>query len=238
MMIVDEKKVLAVIPARGGSKGIKLKNIKKINGIPLIGYVAKVISGINFIDRTVVSTDNDKIRNISIKLGLDCPFVRPKRLSGNRSSDMPVLSHALKKMEKLDDTIYDIVLMLQPTSPLRTKTILKKAINLLKRKKYDAVWSVSKLDNKFHEKKQLKLNKKGFLTYASSDGKNIIARQMLKDRYIRNGLVYVFTRETIIKEINLPTRTGFISCEGYIPNIDTLEDLKEAEKFFKKKDYK
>ena len=76
------------------------------------------------IDRAVVSTDNKKIRDISIQFGLDCPFVRPKNLSGPRVPDMPVLVHALKKIEKIDNVKYDIVLMLQPTSPLRSKSIL------------------------------------------------------------------------------------------------------------------
>ena len=74
----DNKNVLAIIPARGGSKGIKLKNIIKIKGIPLIGYSAKVIQKIKFIDRTVVSTDSQKIKKVSEKYGLDVPFMRPK----------------------------------------------------------------------------------------------------------------------------------------------------------------
>ena len=127
-MFKNKKKVLAIIPARGGSKGIKLKNIKKINGIPLIAYTAKVVSKSKLIDRAVVSTDNKKIRDISIQFGLDCPFVRPKNLSGPRVPDMPVLVHALKKIEKIDNVRYDIVLMLQPTSPLRSKSILERAI--------------------------------------------------------------------------------------------------------------
>ncbi len=233
-----KEKVLAIVPARGGSKGIKFKNIKKIGGIPLIGYVAKVISEAKFIDRAVVSTDNEKIKDVSIKFGLDCPFIRPKKLSGNRVADMPVLCHALKELEKIDKTKYDIILMLQPTSPFRTKAILKRAINLIKTKKLDAVWSVSKIDNKFHEKKQLKLNKQGFLSYASKDGNKIIARQMLKARYMRNGLVYAFTRKTVLKGNILPKKTGFICLNGYVPNIDTLEDLKKAERFLKKKEYK
>ncbi len=231
----EKKKVLAIIPARGGSKGIKLKNIKKINGMPLIAYTAKVVSKSKFIDRAVVSTDNKKIRDISIEFGLDCPFMRPKKLSGPRVPDMPVLIHALKKIEKIDNTKYDIVLMLQPTSPLRSKSILERAVKLLEEKKYEAVWSISKIDKKFHEKKQLKLNEDGFLSYSSMDGKKIIARQMLDERYIRNGLVYAFTRKSILKGNNLPKRTGFIKCKGYFPNIDSIKDLKEAELFFKKK---
>ena len=112
---------------------------------------------------------------------------------------MPVLIHALKKIEKIDNTKYDIVLMLQPTSPLRSKSILERAVKLFE-EKYEAVWSISKIDKKFHEKKQLKLNEDGFLSYSSMDGKKIIfARQMLDERYIRNGLVYAFTRKSILK---------------------------------------
>ena len=117
--MINKKRVLAVIPARSGSKGIKFKNIKRLSDIPLICWVNKAIKKINFIDRTIVSTDHNKIKQIAINCNLDVPFMRPKNLSGDRVSDLSVLNHALDKMEKIDSTIYDIILLLQPTSPFR-----------------------------------------------------------------------------------------------------------------------
>ena len=91
--------ILAIIPARGGSKGIKDKNVRLVNGIPLICHTIRLLKSIKFIDNSIVSTDSKKIKNISIKNGIEVPFLRPKYLSGDNVADMPVLQHALKNCE-------------------------------------------------------------------------------------------------------------------------------------------
>ena len=92
-----KKKILAVIPARGGSKGVKLKNIRKINNLPLIAYVSLVLKDISMIDKCVVSTDSEKIKKVSESYDLEVPFYRPKNLSGDRISDLQVLTTRLEK---------------------------------------------------------------------------------------------------------------------------------------------
>ena len=89
--MINKKRVLAVIPARSGSKGIKFKNIKRLSGIPLICWVNRAIKKINFIDRAIVSTDHNKIKQIAINCNLDVPFIRPKNLSGDYISTFPVI---------------------------------------------------------------------------------------------------------------------------------------------------
>ena len=98
-MSKEKKRILAVVPARGGSKGIKLKNLKKINGKSLIQIVSEVILKSKIFTNAVVSTDNNLIRKEALKFGLDVPFIRPKSLSGDFISDVEVLRHALKKSE-------------------------------------------------------------------------------------------------------------------------------------------
>ena len=94
------KRIIAIVPARGGSKGIKHKNIKKLNGIPLIAYTANLIKQVEIIDEAITSTDSKKIANIAKKYDLKVPFLRPTKISGDLISDLQVLDHALMFMEK------------------------------------------------------------------------------------------------------------------------------------------
>ena len=157
--MISGKKILAVVPARGGSKGIKLKNIRKIAGIPLVGHAANCINQIKFIDRSITSTDNLKIKEVANQYNLKAPFIRPESLSGDFISDYEVLIHALNEMEKIDKTIYDLVVMIQPTSPLRLPEHIIECINLLINKNYDSVWTISKTDLKFHPLKSIRILK-------------------------------------------------------------------------------
>tara|TARA_Y100000816_G_C26108366_1_gene590152 strand:- start:8334 stop:9035 length:702 start_codon:yes stop_codon:yes gene_type:complete len=228
-MSKEKKKILAVVPARGGSKGIRLKNLKKINGKSLIQIVSEVILKSKIFTNAVVSTDNNLIRKEALKFGLDVPFIRPKSLSGDLISDVEVLRHALKKSESFYKVHYDYIMMLQPTSPLRTKKDLLKLASMMNKKKYDAIWTISETDLKFHPLKQLKIND-GLLNYWDSKGKNIIARQQLNPVYHRNGVGYIISRECLVKKNSIKgNKTGFLLVKTPQISIDTLEDLKKAE---------
>ena len=233
--MISGKKILVVVPARGGSKGIKLKNIRKIAGIPLIGHAANCINQIKFIDRSIISTDNLKIQEIANQYNLKSPFIRPESLSGDFVSDYEVLFHALNEMEKIDNTIYDLVIMIQPTSPLRLPEHIIECINLLINKSYDSVWTISKTDLKFHPLKQLIVDGKGKLDYFSSESSKIIARQQLKPVFHRNGICYVMTRKCLVEQKNIMGKnSGFLKIEGDHISIDTEEDLLKVEKIYTK----
>ena len=177
----------------------------------------------------MVSTDNKLIRKEALKFGLDVPFIRPKSLSGDLISDVEVLSHALKKSESFYKVQYDYIMMLQPTSPLRTKKDLLKLASMMNKKKYDAIWTISETDLKFHPLKQLKI-KDDFLNFWDSKGKNIIARQQLNSVYHRNGVGYIISRECLVKKNSIKgSKTGFLLIKTHQISIDTTEDLKKAE---------
>ena len=146
--MINNKRILAVVPARGGSKGIALKNLREIGGKSLVFRVGDVINGIPSIDRKVVSTDNEQIAEEAEKAGISAPFRRSEKLSGDRISDHDVLVDALVKMERLDACQYDIILMLQPTSPFRTAKHVIKCLELLLDQKWDSVWTVSQTDSR------------------------------------------------------------------------------------------
>ena len=230
--MIKNNKIIAIVPARGGSKGIKLKNIKKIKGKSLIEITAQFIKKCNFIDYAVISTDHKKIANEGKKFQIHV-IDRPKKLSGDKISDTEVLFHALKTAEKKTKEKFDIIIMLHPTSPLRRVNDIKNSINLLVLKKYDSVWSVSETDTKFHPDKQLEI-KNGKIKYFTKTGKKIIYRQQLSKVYHRNSNVYVVRRNLLVnKKTLISNNSGAQVIKSKQISIDTIEDLQKAEKYFK-----
>jgi len=224
-----DKSILVVVPARGGSKGIKFKNIYPLAGKPLIAYTAETISLLDFVDRAVVSTDNEKIGDIAKQYGLSVPFLRPPELSEDIVSDWDVLVHALLKTEQADNRKYDVILMLQPTCPLRKTQHVKDALNRLVEGGYDSVWTLSPTDSKAHPLKQLVLQG-DLIEYYDPQGANIIARQQLKTVYHVNGAAYAITRECLLeKKSKKGDRCSAIIIEEQLANIDTEQDIAFAE---------
>ena len=222
------KIILAIVPARGNSKGIKNKNLKKIKGLSLVERAGNILKKISWIDYSIISSDSDKIIRAAKRSNLEYIFKRPKNISGDRISDHSVLIHALRAAEKLKKNKIDIILLVQPTSPLRKVIHIKNVIKKIVDEKLDSVWTVSKADLKFHPLKQLIL-KKNILSHYNKKGIRIIARQQLNNTYYRNGVVYAVTRELILKNKNLISNKS----SGYLINtpqisIDTVKDLKLA----------
>tara|TARA_B100000780_G_scaffold146869_1_gene102602 strand:- start:295 stop:987 length:693 start_codon:yes stop_codon:yes gene_type:complete len=224
------KTILAIVPARGNSKGIKNKNLKKIKGFSLVEHAGNILKRISWIDYSIISSDSDKIIKAAKKSNLECIFKRPKNISGDRIGDHAVIEHALKTVEKLKKNKIDIILLIQPTSPLRKVIHIKNVIKKIIDKKLDSVWTISKVDLKFHPLKQLTLQN-NILSHYNEKGKSIIARQQLNNTYYRNGVAYAVTRKLVLKNKNLIGNKS----SGYLINtpqvsIDTLKDLKLANK--------
>lgn len=227
--MIGGKRVLAVVPARGGSKGVPLKNIQPVRGVPLVAMVGAVLEKVPLIDRAVVSTDHSEIARIAREAGMEVPFMRPAALSGDRVGDCEVLSHALREMERIDNVDYDIVVMLQPTSPLRKPEHVEAAIEKLVEENLDAVWTVSQTDSKNHPLKQLRIVD-GRLEYYNPMGKEIIARQQLGALYHRNGAAYAITRKCLLEQKTIKgARTGALVIADKMVSIDTLWDFKLVE---------
>jgi CMP-N,N'-diacetyllegionaminic acid synthase len=224
--MIGNRCILAVVPARGGSKGIPLKNLREVGGRSLVARVGEVISKVREIDRAVVSTDHDEIASAAEAVGIAAPFRRPEPLSGDRIGDTEVLSHALAATEVIDRKRYDIVVMLQPTSPLRTAADVLATIRMLVDGGWDSVWTVSPTDTKAHPLKQLAVSAAGALDYYDPRGAEIVARQQLKPVYHRNGIAYAITRECLLQQASIKgKRTGALVIEGEHVSIDTEWDL-------------
>lgn len=237
--MIDNKKIIAVVPARGGSKGVPLKNIQPVMGIPIVARVGHLVQKIPMIDCCVLSTDHPEIKRIGEESGLLAPFFRPAEISGDSIGDLPVLTHALEEMESRNKCTYDIIVLLPPTSPLRQKKHVEETIEKLVLEEYDSVWTVSESDSKFHPFKQLKIVD-GLLDYYDPEGKKIISRQQLDTLYYRNGAAYAMTRECLLEQKTLKgKRFGYVLIEELLVNIDShwefqladfiLENLKDSE---------
>jgi CMP-N,N'-diacetyllegionaminic acid synthase len=232
--MINGQRILVVCPARGGSKGIPLKNLQPFLGVPLVARVGHLVAEIPGVDRAVVSTDSEEIAVVAKESGLEVPFYRPESLSGDRISDLEVLSHALVEMERLDRVNNDVVVMFQPTSPLRQAEHVMGTINMLIDGDWDAVWTVSETDSKNHPLKQLTV-KDGRLDYYDQAGKQIIARQQLVPVYHRNGVAYAIRRNCLLGQKSIKgERTGALVLEGDLISIDTYWDLELAEYIYSK----
>ena len=219
------KRILAVVPARGGSKGVPLKNLQHVAGVPLVSLVGALVKQVTIIDKAVVSTDHDEIARVASEAGLEFPFRRPPELSGDRIGDIDVLTHALLEVEKAEGERYDVVVMLQPTSPLRQAEHVIATIEKLVEENLDSVWTVSETDSKHHPFKQLRVNH-GKLDYYDPAGKEIIARQQLTPLYHRNGVAYAMTRECLLDQKTIMGRNaGAVIISGIMVSIDTLWDF-------------
>lgn len=228
--MIEGLRVLAVVPARGGSKGIALKNLRPVLGVPMVARVGDCVKAVPAIDRAVVSTDHEETAAVAEAAGLAAPFRRPEALSGDRIGDFDVLNHALSEIERIDATIYDIVLMLQPTSPLRRPEHVTATLEMLLEGSWDAVWTVSETDSKAHPLKQLTLSEDGAMDYYAQQGAAIIARQQLEPIYHRNGVAYAFTRDCLLNQGSIKgRRTGALVVPGHLVSIDTEWDIELVE---------
>ena len=223
------KRILAVVPARGGSKGVPRKNLLPVNGSPIVCIAGLCAKKVTEIDCVVVSTDSDEIAAVAESCGVEAPFRRPESISGDFTGDLEVLEHALKEMEKLKSAVFDVVVMLQPTAPLRTSSQVAKTIRKLIDERLDAVWTVSPTETKYHPHKQLKISD-GNLDYCMPEGRKILPRQALEQVYHVNGVAYALTRSCVIDQKNrLGKSTGAVIIKDMGISIDTLEDFRLVE---------
>ncbi len=188
-------KILAIIPARGGSKSIPMKNMKKLCGKPLIYYSINSAIQSKLISKIIVSTDNPKIKSFSKKTGAEVPFFRPKKISQDKSSILDVVIHALTYLSNYESYIPDIVTLLQPTNPFRTSEMIDKSIRMLQCSNADIVLGVKITKNhpfrSFWPKKFLQPLKKDFLKYYQ--------RQLFPTNYYPTGEIYTFWAKNLIK---------------------------------------
>lgn len=229
-----KNKVLYFIPARGGSKGLPGKNIKKLNGRPLIEYSILAAKKSKIKGDIVVSTDDPKIARVAKKGGANVPYLRPEHLSTDKAKTLDALFHHLV-FAASEGKFYDTVILLQPTSPLRKAEDIENGYNLFLRKKASAVIGVTEFKHSLSWVNDLPADGRmdKFIKSAEAN-KN---RQQLGKKYQINGALYVLDIRALYKykRITMPKSFAYVMPEERSVDIDSLLDFRFAEFLLKKK---
>jgi CMP-N-acetylneuraminic acid synthetase len=229
-MSFKNKNILAVIPARGGSKGVLRKNLRQIHGKSLITHAADCVNQLSWIDAVVLSSDDEEICAHAQNANIDAPFIRPNELSTDDANSIDVWKHAWLFCEDHYDKKFDISVLLEPTSPMRTAQDITNAVNLLIDKKAFSVACVSKTPGHYTPHKTLKISDAGFIDPYLEGGIKYSIRQHIPDYYHRNGICYATTRESLVENHNLMEQQCIpLVIERPVVNIDEEIDLKLAE---------
>ena len=227
-------RVLALIPARGGSKGVPKKNIRLLDGKPLISYAIEAAINSKIFSHVIVSTENEEIAKIAKKYGAEVPFMRPKKLATDKAGMYEVILDGINNLKSLGYE-FDVLVNRDCTVPfIRNKDILK-TINLLKRRKADAVYGVYKQHHNPYFN-MMEVNSKGFLEYSKKIGNSVKSRQSAPIVFQLNGLFTINVKRLLeygkwhmpkILPYEIPTETGFM--------IDTEFEFQIAEMVASKK---
>jgi CMP-N,N'-diacetyllegionaminic acid synthase len=223
-------RVLGVIPARGGSKGIPGKNTRPLAGRPLIQYTIEVAARARRLTDWLVSTDDEEIAELARNLGAPVPFLRPAELATDTAAAIPVLQHAVRSMEAARASRYDAVMMLQPTTPFRTEHDIDGAIERLVHTGADSVISVVDVEG-CHPARTKYLDGDRLLDPAFCESHENQPRQELTPMVIRNGAIYLTRRDILMDQGSLKgadSRALIMPRERSV-NIDTLDDFAYAE---------
>lgn len=227
-------RILGIIPARGGSKGVPKKNIKILGGKPLIQYTIDVAINSKYLSVISVSTDDDEIIEVVSKLGVSVPFKRPKELALDNTPTLPVILHVLDYYKERGQE-FDAVCLLQATSPFRTIAFLDKAIENFIKNGTDSLISVLEVPHEFNPHWVFEVNEDENLVIATGEKEIISRRQELPKSYHRDGSIYITKTSVLIDQKSLFGKTiSYIesSKENYV-NIDTMGDWEIAEKLVK-----
>ena len=223
-------KTLAIIPARGGSKGIKNKNLKKINNKPLIKYTLDSVKKCKLIDDIIVSTDSVQIKKYCEAFDIEVPFLRPKYLSTDKALTVDVALHGLKKYSQLTNKKFDYVIILQPTTPFRTNKFIDQSISLAINNDVDALTSLTDVGAN-HPYRMYTLGKNSLIKPILQNESTMVARQLLPKFYIRSGEIYLIKSKILKKHKTLlpPKTIGLVNNYSPNVNIDTINDIYMAE---------
>jgi CMP-N,N'-diacetyllegionaminic acid synthase len=229
-------RILGLIPARGGSKGVPGKNIKLLNNKPLLAYTSEIALQSKKLTELIISTEDHEIIDVAKKLGIKVPFIRPMSLAEDTTPTIDTIIHALE-WYKFHNIYFDAVCILQVTCPFRTVDFLNKAIETFIEKDTDSLVSVLKVPHVYNPHWTFESNDKGNLKIATGETEIISRRQELPTTYHRDGSLYITKSRVILEEHSLYGKSiAFIESEpDFHVNIDTLDDWERAEEIVRNK---
>ena len=210
-------KTVALIPARGGSKGIPKKNVKGFCGKPLIAHIIETALMVRELDRVIVSTEDREIAEVSGRYGAEVPFIRPNKLAGDETPTLPVLQHAVKYLEENEDYRPDVVVLLYPTSPLLKPGRITEAIDMMRDEGFDSVLSVVRDSGHYW------IEQEG--GYERMHPRVLMNRQYVTPLFKENGAIYICKRDLLMEGNELVGgKLGFLVMERE-ESIDIDEPL-------------
>lgn len=222
-------RILAIIPARGGSKGVPKKNIKLLGKKPLIEYTIDDAKKTKLLSQIIVSTDDEEIVTAAEIAGCKPPFMRPKELAKDDSTSLEVVQHAITFFES-KNIFFDAVCLLQPTTPFREIGFIDKAIEQFTSSNADCLISVLPIPQEYNPHWAFEENENGILKIVTGEDSIIPRRQELPKAYHRDGSIYITKTEVIKKGSLYGKSIAYIeSNPQYYVNIDTMKDWEMAE---------
>lgn len=226
-------KILAIIPARGGSKGVPGKNIKVLGGKPLIAYTIESALRSALLTTVMVSSDCLEIMEVAKQWKAEVPFQRPAILSNDATPTLAVVQQAIQFYQEKGE-VFDAVCLLQPTSPFREAGFIDVAIQQFMVSNADALVSVLPVPHEFNPHWTFKTNDKGFLKIATGEKELITRRQELPQAFHRDGSIYITKMDSIKKGSLYGQKLSYIeSNPNFYVNIDTVDDWLNAENLLK-----
>jgi len=227
-------RVLGLVPARGGSKGIPRKNIRLLAGKPLLQYTIEAAHSARLLARVVLSTDDPEIAEVGRRCGIEVPFERPVDLARDTTPTLPVVQHAMRWLEAAGDR-FDAVCILQPTSPLRSPGVIDGCISLLERRQVDTVMTVLPVPAEHNPHWVFFQNAEGLLRLSTGERAPIPRRQDLPPAFHREGSVYVTRRDVVIvDDAILGERVaGYPLDPERSVNLDERRDWDRAERLLR-----
>jgi CMP-N-acetylneuraminic acid synthetase len=222
-------KVLGLIPARGGSKGVPRKNIKLLCGKPLLEYTAQSALASVLLSRIILTTEDEEIAKVGLRCGLDVPFLRPTELAADDTPMLPVIQHAVCWMED-QGARFDAICLLQPTNPLRRARDIDACIELLEQSDADAVVTVLPVPAEYNPHWVYFQTRDNALHLSTGEATPITRRQDLPPAFCREGSVYVTRRDVVMESNSLYGNRvlGYRLDPAQSVNIDTTEDWQRA----------
>lgn len=228
---VGSPRVLAVIPARGGSKGVPFKNIRLLGGKPLLAYTAQAAASSSLLWKAVLTTDDEGIAEVGRSLGLEVPFLRPPELARDDTPTLPVVQHAVAWVEAAGERV-DAVCLLQPTTPFRRPGVIDRCIQALAEGRGDSIVTMLPVPAEYNPHWVYFQGADGVMRISTGESSPIPRRQLLPRAFHRDGSIYLVRRDTLMIHNSLYGQRVFgveSDPAGHV-NIDTLDDWVEAER--------
>ncbi|MGB1111038.1 MAG: cytidylyltransferase domain-containing protein [Gammaproteobacteria bacterium] len=230
---MTDLRVTALVPARGGSKGIPGKNLRELGGKPLLQWALEAAQDSGAIQRVLLSTDSQDIADLGKKVGLEVPFIRPPELAADDTPMQAVIEHLIGWLRERDE-LPDAIALLQPTAPLRKAEHIRQGVKMMQESHCDSVVGVEEIPQHFSPHYAMRVDNQGKLINYLPDGARYKRRQDVPTAYSRDGTLYLFRISSFERHGNIYGENclPLVIPQGGSLNLDTMEDWENAERYF------